>query len=117
MSKKEELEIFDIEDKGYKTAVSYGTWRVGCINWSEKIDGFPKKRERHNLTDEVFIPVTGKSTLYIGEELSKTDMEPGKIYNVKKGVWHSVILEKGAKVYVVENIDTGEENSEIVYFE
>lgn len=44
-------------------------------------------------------------------------MEPGKIYNVKKGAWHSVILEKGAKVYVVENIDTNEENSEIVYFE
>ena len=38
-------------------------------------------------------------------------LEPGKIYNVKKGVWHTHTLSQDAKVLVVENRDTTYDNS------
>lgn len=41
----------------------------------------------------------------------------GKVYNVKKGVWHSLILEKNAKIFVIENADTDDTNTERVYFD
>jgi len=38
-------------------------------------------------------------------------MERGKIYNVKKGVYHTHTLSKDAKVLIVENDDTSDDNS------
>jgi hypothetical protein len=34
------------------------------------------------------------------------------MYNVKRGVWHTVVLCRGGSVLIVENRDTGEENSD-----
>lgn len=39
-------------------------------------------------------------------------METGKIYNVKKGVWHQIFVSRDAKVLIVENHNTAAENSE-----
>ena len=38
-------------------------------------------------------------------------MEPGKIYNVKQSVWHSVVLSLDGSVLIVENKNTSEKNS------
>jgi len=38
-------------------------------------------------------------------------MEPQKLYNVKQGCWHTHTLSKDATVLIVENRDTGNENS------
>ena len=40
------------------------------------------------------------------------DMAPGKVYNVKCGVWHSFFAKPGCVVMVIEKKGTGEENSE-----
>ena len=38
-------------------------------------------------------------------------MEAGKIYNVRRNTWHTVLLSREASVLIVENRDTGEANS------
>jgi len=43
-------------------------------------------------------------------------MEQGKVYNVRKGVWHHIVLEKDSKVLVIENSNTAKENTERRYF-
>ena len=39
-------------------------------------------------------------------------MELYKVYNVKKGLWHHIVLSEDAEVLVVENSSTARENSE-----
>lgn len=39
-------------------------------------------------------------------------MEPYKVYNVKKGLWHHIVVSEDASVLIVENCDTTDENSE-----
>ena len=73
--------------------------------------------QRHNETDEVFVLLAGRCILFIGEgidtitSIAAVDLEPGKLYNVKRGVWHSHTLSAEAAVLVVENRDTTIQNS------
>jgi hypothetical protein len=73
--------------------------------------------ERHNQTDEVFVLNKGQGILFLGEgheyieKIHAQILEPGKIYNVKQGVWHTVVLSPDGSVLIVENRDTSLENS------
>ncbi len=108
-----ELEIFDYTGAGYDPTMHFDTWRVAFLNYC---DDFEREKfcrmERHMLTDEVFVLLNGSATLVIGENKQEYDMETGKIYNVKKGVWHQIFVSRDAKVLIVENHNTAAENSE-----
>ena len=57
-----------------------------------------------------------RQTLYISTEETPTrltafPMEPELVYNIRKGVWHTHVLEDDTTVVVVENSDTVPENS------
>jgi hypothetical protein len=41
-------------------------------------------------------------------------MEGKKLYNVKRGAWHLVVLSRDASILLVENCDTGAGNSSYV---
>jgi len=75
------------------------------------------KLQRHDETDEVFVLLKGKCILFLGEgeeeisEIYTQSMEPFKLYNVKKSVWHSHTLSEDAMVLIVENKDTTDANS------
>ncbi len=105
------IEILDYNGEGYSRVMSFGAWRVAMINYSER---FEEKNlnllERHMLTDEVFVLLEGEAILV--SDKNRYNMEKNKIYNVKKAVWHAIALSKDAKVLIVENIETGKENSE-----
>ena len=47
-------------------------------------------------------------------EIKATTLEPGKCYNVKKGVWHTHTLAPGSSTLIVENRDTSAANSPTV---
>ncbi|MBQ4110373.1 MAG: cupin domain-containing protein [Clostridia bacterium] len=112
-----ELEIFEYEGAGYDRTMNFETWRVAIANFGEKFDReIYDKLERHLLTDEVFVLLSGSASLIIGKDMKEYVLEPGKIYNVKKGVWHNVLLEKDAKVLIVENHNTSLENTEYYNF-
>ena len=66
--------------------------------------------ERHNKTDEVFVLLEGKATLYV--ENDSVVMEKSKVYNVEKGEWHHIVVSPDATVLIVENSDTSAENTD-----
>ena len=107
----EGLEIFSYDGSGYNATMHFDTWRVAFLNFAERFDVIDKL-ERHMLTDEVFVLLQGKAALLIGEKAQVVPMEPGKIYNVKQGEWHNVKVTPDAKLLIVENHDTGKDNSE-----
>ena len=113
------LEIHEFTGIGYKPLVDFGTWRVAMLRYiDELIPDRIERVERHNETDEVFVLLAGQAVLFIGEGADKLKalhpllMEPLKQYNVKRGVWHAVVLSRDASVLLVENCDTGRANSD-----
>ncbi|MBE3118179.1 MAG: hypothetical protein IMZ50_05410 [Candidatus Atribacteria bacterium] len=115
------LEIRDYSGEGFQPLVYFGTWRVAVLNYIE--DLHPAKidtLERHPETDEVFVLTRGQGILFLGDGESQVAnlypqvMEVGKIYNVKPHTWHTIVLSRDASVLIVENGDTGEDNSEYV---
>ena len=78
--------------------------------------------QAHLKTDESFILLEGKCILYLCDvvdneikDIQGIDMKPHKVYNIKKGVYHSHTLSKDGKVLIVENEDTDDFNSPKIY--
>ena len=113
------LEICSYDGPGYRPQVDYGAWRVAIMNYGEAPEAI-KRVERHNETDEIFVLTKGQGVLFVGdgavslERLLPQPMEPGKIYNVKKAVWHATIMSLDASMLIVENCDTSEQNSDFL---
>lgn len=120
MSREPELiEVLAYDGEGYRPLVDYAGWRVAILRYIDELK--PENItffERHNETDEVFVLLAGRCILFAAAEdgqIQVADMQPHKIYNMKKGVYHSHTLSEDAVVLVVENQDTGAENSERLY--
>ena len=112
------LAIKEYTDEGYSPVVDYDKWRVAVLNYCDEL--LPEnitKLQRHDRSDEVFVLLKGSFVLFIGEGHERVDkihgikLEPLKLYNVRSGVWHSHTLTKDTTVLIVENRDTGIENS------
>ena len=112
------IEIREHNGPDYKPLVDYQNWRVAIINYTSDLTPDKINRmQKHTETDEVFVLMTGRCILFIGEgeeavnKVHAVDMEPYKLYNVKRGVWHSHTFSEDARVLIVENRDTVYENS------
>jgi len=115
---KQWLDIKTYTEIGYKPLIDYNCWRVAYLNYIDELD--PEnicQLEKHLKTDEVFVLLKGEGVLFIAAgdetppEITPQKMEPCKLYNVKRGAWHNIILSKDATILLVENKDTGEGNS------
>jgi ureidoglycolate hydrolase len=113
------LEIRKYDGAGYQPLIDYGAWRVAILRWEQSM--LPEKMEfmeRHTQTDEVFVLLNGQATLILGGNNQKAEgmyqqmMEKGKLYNVKRNAWHTIMLSRDASILIVENQDTGENNTE-----
>ena len=113
MKTMEGLDIYDYNGPDFQVVHSFGAWRVAYLRQSERFtpEGMTQM-ERHMETDEIFVLLQGKATLLLGEEIVPQEMEIGKVYNIRKAVWHNILVSEDAKVLVVENTDTVAENSE-----
>jgi ureidoglycolate hydrolase len=116
--KSDLIEIKEYEEAGYKPVIDYGEWRVAVLNYCDEL--LPEnitKMQKHNQTDEVFVLLKGKCMLFMAEgdqEIEKIyaqEMEPFKMYNIKRSVWHTHTLNEDAMVLIIENRDTGLDNS------
>jgi hypothetical protein len=112
------LEIREYNGIGYAPLVDYGAWRVAILRFIDEL--LPHrlgKMQRHDETDEVFVLLAGRCILFIGEgaeyvtEIHAQDMEPMKLYNIKRGSWHTHTLSEDATVLIIENKDTNSTNS------
>lgn len=115
----EKIEIKEFTEDGYSSVVSYGSWRVAMLNYIDELE--PENIDNvqaHLETDEVFVLLKGRCILYLCDvvdgkivHIDAVNMRPQKIYNVKKGVFHTHTLSKEAKVLIVENENTNDDNS------
>ena len=112
------LEICSYDGSGYKPLIDYDKWRVAILRYSDEL--LPERiltMQRHDETDEVFVLLEGRCILFLGEgnntidSITAVDMVPCKLYNVKRGAWHSHTLNNDAAVLIVENCDTTVQNS------
>lgn len=115
------IEIRDHTGPDYKPLVDYQSWRVALMNYTDDLTPDKINRmQKHTETDEVFVLMAGRCILFIGEgeesvtSVHAVDMELYKLYNVRRGVWHSHTFSRDARVLIVENRDTVEANSPFV---
>lgn len=109
MTKNTGLEIFEWVQEGYKPLVFSSGWQVAILNWEPgaNVDAV-FRLERHLLTNEIFFLSQGSAALVIvdSEGLRVVDAVPGRIYNVIKATWHTVIGTWDSSWLIVENKDT-----------
>jgi mannose-6-phosphate isomerase-like protein (cupin superfamily) len=114
------LDTIKIEGNGYLPLKDYKTWRIAQVSYDEKInspEGFTSLG-RHLETDEVFVILEGRALLITaGDEdnigaFQYQKLQPGFLYTVKEKQWHVAILRPETRLLVIENQDTGIENSE-----
>ncbi len=112
------LEVRQHEGPDYRPLIDFESWRVALMNYTP--DLLPEKistMQRHDETDEVFVLLAGHCLLFLGEgqqavtRLHAVDMQPFRLYNVKRGAWHSHTFSPDARVLIVENRATTRENS------
>ena len=118
------LEIRQYDGEGYRPLIDFGAWRVAILRYIDEL--LPERlthMQRHDETDEVFVLLAGRCILYLGEgddrvdAIRAIDMEPLKLYNVKRSAWHTHTLSEAATVLIVENCDTIPANSPLVPFD
>ena len=113
------LEIRQYTGEGYRPLIDYADWRVAILRWEESL--LPQNigmMERHTQTDEVFVLLEGQATLILGgnservESIQVQDLAISTLYNVKQNAWHTILLSQDASILIVENRNTGEDNTE-----
>ena len=112
------LEIREYSGAGYQPLIDYEAWRVAVLRFiNELLPQNLAKMQRHNETDEVFVLLSGRCILFIGAgekhvtTIHAQDMEPLKLYNVRRRCWHTHTLSADATILIVENRDTSSDNS------
>ncbi len=105
------MEIFDYNGDDFKAVLQFEGWKIGFLRYSERFSNF-SVLERHLKTDEAFVLLEGQATLY--EDKQGTIMEKCKVYNIKQGNWHHIVVSRNATVMVVENSNTSKENTEVI---
>ncbi|HRJ55753.1 MAG: hypothetical protein KPEEDBHJ_00109 [Anaerolineales bacterium] len=112
------LEIHESHLPGFKPLVDSDDWRVALLNFEPALT--PQRLsefQRHNETDEVFVLLSGRCILFLGEgedavtQVFALDLEPFKLYNVCRRAWHAHALSENAKLLIVENRNTSRANS------
>jgi hypothetical protein len=108
------IEVHQFDGIGYQKLFHYQSWRIAILNYIEELE--PQNIHRfqaHDLTDEAFVLLEGACTLFIFEnnEIVPIHLEPHKIYNIKKGVFHSHTLSKNCKLLIIEEENTNDDNS------
>lgn len=110
---RNELDVLEYSGDGYSRVVNGAKWTVAALNYAARFDERNiTELERHNLTDETFVLLSGEATLLVGEDARRVKMVPFKFYNVRAGAWHNIIVTPGTRVLVAENADTSRDNSE-----
>ena len=94
-------------------------WMVGIKNWKPMNDiANINNLERHNETDELFILLNGQCTLLFANEtadgldIQAVEMEPMKVYNIPRTLWHNTVTRKDTKLALIEDSSTGSANSD-----
>lgn len=108
--------------QAFQPVLAFEDWRVAMLRAFDAVkpDKFWRV-ERHRKTNEIFILSEGRADLIIldGDETPHSPqvipMDRSVAYNVRRGIWHHVVMTPDAHIVLFERSDTGPENSD--YFE
>ncbi len=111
------MEVLEYTGIGYQPILAHRDWRIAILNYHPEL--LPENMtnfQKHMLTDESFVLLKGHCILFIAEDetleqIHPVDMEPGKLYNIKAGTYHTHTLTEDAMVLIVEGDDTCDDNS------
>ena len=116
-----EILKYAFEGEGMTRVFENEKWMVGIKNWKPMNDiANINNLERHNETDELFILLSGRCTLLYANETAEgldiraVDMEPLKVYNIPRSLWHNTVTEKDTKLALIEDSSTGSANSDCI---
>ena len=110
----EGLDVLDWNGPGYKKVHSFGEWRIAYLNSGPLFDEKNFSWIERHLKTEAFVLLEGEAVLVVGEGKHRITMERNKVYNVRKGVWHQILMRPMSKSLIVENLDTSKDNSEYI---
>lgn len=99
---------------GFDLLHSFEGWKVAFITYAEQYAQL-KILKRHVLSDEIFLLVKGNAKLFTLNDdgrLTTVTLKKEQIYNVKKNTWHHLQVSSDALLFVVENSNTSNENTE-----
>ena len=110
---------YAFEGEGMTRVFENAKWMVGIKNWKPMNDiANINCLERHNETDELFILLKGRCTLMFANEtenglkIEAVEMEPLKVYNIPRSLWHNTVTEHDTKLALIEDSSTGSANSD-----
>lgn len=112
------IQSYEFSGQGMSRVYENEKWTVGVKNWKpmNDISGIDRL-ERHNETDELFVLLQGKCTLVFANDnhdgimIDYVRMEPFKVYNIPKALWHNTITEQNTKLLLIEDSSTSSQNS------
>lgn len=114
-------EVIELAGEGFQKKLDSGGWRIARNGYRKGVNDRSGVRTmgRHRETKEVFILLTGAGFLLTGgseeaiSDIQCRRLEKEKLYVVFEGTWHFLVLEEDSLVLIVENVDTGAENSDV----
>ena len=115
-----EILKYSFEGEGLTRVFENEKWMVGIKNWKPMNDiSNINNLERHNETDELFILLQGRCTLLFANEtadgldIQAVEMEPLKVYNIPRTLWHNTVTRHDTKLALIEDSSTGSANSDV----
>lgn len=117
------VDIHSFDLIGYQKLFSFQDWRVAMLNYIDEleVDNIDYV-EAHLSTDEAFVLLEGCCTLYFAEvkegkisSFHYVNMEPKKVYRIPQGIYHTHTLDHEAKVLIIEEESTSNDNSPRIY--
>jgi len=107
------LEIGRSFEQAYKPVLDFEGWRIAMLRHFDVVDsGSFRRVERHRNTNEVFILTAGQADLILcdgdtGPTAPRVlSMEMHVAYNVRRSVWHHVVMSPEAHIVLFERSDT-----------
>ena len=83
------MEIHTFDGENFKVVMEFDGWKIGFLRYGDRFSDY-NCEERHLETDEAFFLLEGKAVLI--EEGTEYEMEKCKVYNVRKGMWHHIVV-------------------------
>ncbi|MGB3151910.1 MAG: hypothetical protein WBB27_14725 [Maribacter sp.] len=107
------VEKFNIKENGYHPFVIKKGWQLAKLNYTaeQQVDNLIQL-DVHLETDELFIAIAGTAVLIVAKIVDNEPhfeierMKINQIYNIPKGVWHNIAMEKGSEVFIAEKANT-----------
>ncbi len=115
-------EIYSYDDIGFKKVFNYKSWSIAYLNFIDEliVDNL-KYVEAHHETDEAFILLNGNASIIIADNnltpmsFKKVKLELEKVFVVKSDSYHTLILDEDAKILIIEENNTNDDNTSKIF--